>query len=63
MAYAVVQYRVLEIPVLLKRSARYVLVRRIFDLALLGALVVAVLFLQQFTGAALYGWQGAEQGA
>lgn len=34
-AYAVVRYRVLEIPVLLKQSARYVLVRRGFAFLLL----------------------------
>jgi sigma-B regulation protein RsbU (phosphoserine phosphatase) len=38
-AYAVVKHRVLEIPVLLKRSARYVLVRRGF--ALLGVVISA----------------------
>src|SRR4029077_3651944 len=34
-AYAVVKHRVLDIPVLLKRSARYVLVRRGFLLLIL----------------------------
>jgi sigma-B regulation protein RsbU (phosphoserine phosphatase) len=43
-AYAVVKYRVLEIPVLLKRSARYVLVRRGF------ALLVIVLALAANAG-------------
>ena len=44
-AYAVVRYRVLEIPVLLKQSARYVLVRRgfAFLLLLLGVSVNIVL--------------------
>lgn len=35
MAYAVIKHRVLEVPVLLKRSARYLLVKRGFDLLLL----------------------------
>lgn len=44
-AYAVVRYRVLEIPVLLKQSARYVLVRRgfVFLLVLLALSVNVVL--------------------
>jgi len=41
MAYAVVKHRVLAVPVLLKRSARYVLVRRSVDLLLL---LLAVVF-------------------
>jgi sigma-B regulation protein RsbU (phosphoserine phosphatase) len=41
MAYAVVKHRVLEVPVLLKRSARYLLVRRSVDLLLL---LLAVVF-------------------
>ena len=49
-AYAVVKHRVLEIPVLLKRSARYLLVQRGF--VLLTALVTTaaiVLFISVFT--------------
>ncbi|MGH9812118.1 MAG: PP2C family protein-serine/threonine phosphatase, partial [Candidatus Acidiferrales bacterium] len=41
MAYAVVKHRVLAVPVLLKRSARYLLVRRSVDLLLL---LLAVVF-------------------
>ncbi len=43
MAYAVVKHRVLEVPVLLKRSARYLLVQRGFML-LMVVLIVAVAF-------------------
>jgi len=45
-AYAVVKHRVMEIPVLLKRSARYVLVQRGFFVALF---VVAVTAIALFT--------------
>ncbi len=49
--YAVVKYRVLEIPVLLRRSARYVLVQRSFStLLLLGALAAVFLFSRFFSG-------------
>src|SRR5262249_53397105 len=41
-AYAVVKHRVLEIPVLLKRSARYVLVQRAYFVLLFGAAAVAI---------------------
>ncbi len=41
-AYAVVKDRVLEIPVLLKRSARYVLVQRGFLVLLLAAAAIAI---------------------
>jgi hypothetical protein len=41
-AYAVVKHRVLEIPVLLKRSARYVLVQRGYYVLLFGAAAVAI---------------------
>jgi sigma-B regulation protein RsbU (phosphoserine phosphatase) len=49
-AYAVVKHRVLEIPVLLKRSARYVLVQRGFIVALLIlAAVTITLFTRLFS--------------
>jgi sigma-B regulation protein RsbU (phosphoserine phosphatase) len=49
-AYAVVRHRVLELPVLLKRSARYVLVRRGFAVLLvLLALGANALFALSFT--------------
>ncbi len=49
--YAVVKHRVLEIPVLLRRSARYVLVQRSFSvLLLLGALAAVFLFSRFFSG-------------
>lgn len=44
-AYAVVKYRVLEVPLLLKRSARYMLVQRGFVVLILAAGVVATLVL------------------
>ena len=48
--YAVVKHRVLEIPVLLRRSARYVLVQRSFSiLLLLGALAAVFLFSRFFS--------------
>jgi sigma-B regulation protein RsbU (phosphoserine phosphatase) len=48
--YAVVKHRVLEIPVLLRRSARYVLVQRSFStLLLLGALAAVFLFSSFFS--------------
>jgi sigma-B regulation protein RsbU (phosphoserine phosphatase) len=43
-AYAVVKYRVLEIPVLLKRSARYVLVQRGYIVLLFVAAAIAIAF-------------------
>jgi sigma-B regulation protein RsbU (phosphoserine phosphatase) len=50
-AYAVVKYRVLEIPVLLRRSARYVLVQRGFFVLLLAAAFAAIyLFTHFFSG-------------
>jgi len=50
-AYAVVKHRVLEIPVLLRRSARYVLVQRgYFILLLCGALLAIFLFTRFFSG-------------
>jgi sigma-B regulation protein RsbU (phosphoserine phosphatase) len=62
-AYAVVKHRVLEIPVLLRRSARYLLVQRGFTilLSLLSAGVVWIFalsfahYLKPLTGAALPG--------
>jgi len=44
-AYAVVKHRVLEVPLLLKRSARYMLVQRGFVVLILAAGVVATLVL------------------
>jgi len=41
-AYAVVKHRVMEIPVLLKRSARYVLVQRGFFVLLFAVAVIAI---------------------
>jgi serine phosphatase RsbU (regulator of sigma subunit) len=41
-AYAVVKHRVLEIPVLLRRSARYVLVQRGYFVALFAAAAIAI---------------------
>jgi len=49
-AYAVVRHRVMEIPVLLKRSARYVLVQRGFIVLLMaGAAVAIALFTRTFS--------------
>ena len=49
--YVVVKHRVLEIPALLRRSARYVLVQRSFStLLLLGALAAVFLFSRFFSG-------------
>jgi len=49
-AYAVVKHRVLEIPVLLKRSARYLFVQRGFTVLLaLISVAVTVLFASSFT--------------
>ncbi len=44
-AYAVVKHRVLEIPVLLKRSARYLLVQRGFTISLSIISIILVFFL------------------
>lgn len=62
-AYAVVKHRVLEIPILLRRSARYLLVQRGFALLLVGVsagftVVFALIFsryLQSLTAAAVPG--------
>jgi len=49
-AYAVVKHRVLEIPALLRRSARYVLVQRSFSILLfLGAFLAIFLFSRFFS--------------
>ena len=49
-AYAIVKYRVLEIPALLRRSARYVLVQRgFFSLLLLGAMLAIFFFVRYFS--------------
>jgi phosphoserine phosphatase RsbU/P len=49
-AYAVVKHRVLEIPILLKRSARYLLVQRGFTILLtLLSIAVTLLFASSFT--------------
>jgi hypothetical protein len=47
-AYAVVKHRVLEIPVLLKRSARYFLVQRGFSILIILASVVVALLMGSF---------------
>lgn len=50
-AYAVVKHRVMEIPALLRRSARYVLVQRGYFLLLFcGALLAIFLFTRFFSG-------------
>lgn len=50
-AYSIVKHRVLEIPVLLRRSARYVLVQRGYFLLLFcGALLAIFLFARFFSG-------------
>lgn len=50
-AYSIVKHRVLEIPVLLRRSARYVLVQRgYFVLLFCGALLAIFLFARFFSG-------------
>ena len=50
-AYSIVKHRVLEIPVLLRRSARYVLVQRSYLLLLFcGALLAIFLFARFFSG-------------
>jgi sigma-B regulation protein RsbU (phosphoserine phosphatase) len=49
-AYAVVKHRVLEIPVLLRRSARYLLVQRGFVLlSFLGSIAAVLAFIAVFT--------------
>jgi phosphoserine phosphatase RsbU/P len=50
-AYAVVRHRVMEIPALIRRSARYVLVQRSYFLLLfLGAIAAIFLFTRFFAG-------------
>ena len=50
-AYAIVRYRVLEIPALLRRSARYVLVQRGYTTLLFcGAVLAVALFARFFSG-------------
>jgi sigma-B regulation protein RsbU (phosphoserine phosphatase) len=50
-AYAVVKHRVMEIPVLLRRSARYVLVQRGYSLLLFCAALLSIfLFTRFFSG-------------
>jgi sigma-B regulation protein RsbU (phosphoserine phosphatase) len=50
-AYAVVKHRVMDIPVLLRRSARYVLVQRGFTILLLAIWLVAIrLFMNAVSG-------------
>ncbi len=53
MAYAVVQHRVLEVPVLLKRSARYLLVQRGFMLLMLVLMVAVTVRLASASSATL----------
>jgi len=50
-AYAIVKYRVLEIPALLRRSARYVLVQRGFFTLLLLAAALAIFFFSRYFSA------------
>jgi phosphoserine phosphatase RsbU/P len=47
-AYAIVKHRVLEIPVLLRRSARYVLVQRGYFLLLFSGGLLAIFFFTRF---------------
>jgi sigma-B regulation protein RsbU (phosphoserine phosphatase) len=47
-AYAVVKHRVLEIPALLRRSARYVLVQRGYNILLFVSALVAIFFFTRF---------------
>ena len=47
-AYAIVRYRVLEIPALLRRSVRYVLVQRGFFMLLLLSAFLAIFFFARF---------------
>ena len=50
-AYAIVKHRVLEIPALLRRSARYVLVQRGYNILLfVGALLAIFFFTRFFSG-------------
>lgn len=57
-AYAVLKHRVMEIPVLLKRSARYVLVRRGFALFVLAASGAVAWAAGNFLSGAYEGWFG-----
>jgi phosphoserine phosphatase RsbU/P len=47
-AYAVVKHRVLEIPALLRRSARYVLVQRGYNILLFSGALLAIFFFTRF---------------
>jgi phosphoserine phosphatase RsbU/P len=47
-AYAVVKHRVLEIPALIRRSARYVLVQRGYNFLLFFGAIVAIFFFTRF---------------
>ena len=47
-AYAVVKHRVLEIPAVLRRSARYVLVQRGYNILLLVGALLAIFFFTRF---------------
>ena len=58
-AYAVVKHRVMEIPVLLKRSARYLLVRRGFALFITAASVGAAWAFFDFFSGVSEGWAGS----
>jgi sigma-B regulation protein RsbU (phosphoserine phosphatase) len=60
-AYAVLKHRVMEIPVLLKRSARYVLVKRGFALFVTGASAAAAWAAVEFLSGFFKGWFGQEQ--
>ncbi len=56
MAYSVVKHRVLEIPLLLRRSARYLIVRRGLDFLSLGLMVWLVIYFAELGRIAVDGW-------
>ena len=58
-AYAVFKHRVMEIPVLLKRSARYLLVRRGFALFIVAVSALAAWAAVEFFSGFFTGWFGA----
>ena len=58
-AYALLKHRVMEIPVLLKRSARYVLVKRGFALSVIAGSVAAAWAVTEFYSGVVEGWNGA----
>lgn len=56
MAYSVVKHRVMEIPLLLRRSARYLIVRRGLDLMSLGLMAWLVIYFAELGRIAVDGW-------